>query len=319
MVQERINLTVEKELQELLEEYWKAFNKKEYKSKAAHYISYLPELYSRLHPYLANKRVEEKIGAWQFYQFHEDKPIPIRFYKPLAALASVLDIQLIRISRILENNIRPVKTFIVVGNPTAYKVFAILYTIITESTQNYITLNSKKIKKYGHYWRYYKFKSITGKVPSKKLNSVKITNRVKENQNIKFSIAICKLVKLRFEYDALYFKSKRFLDYRKKCNTKSMEIIGPRWRDRKGETKSAKYYFGIKHEFKIYNKWLKEKNLNICKTSILELKRELKKLPLIKVPSNLPQKPKTWYKPSNKPKGWHPKLLLLEKKNMYGW
>lgn len=278
----------------------------------SHYLKNLNTLFESFSPYMRKTFEVEETKTFLLQDFIQYN-IPICFHKILPLLADSLDLRIGLYPVLIDNEIKPLKSYLIIGKPSCYYTFTILLLGLLNTYDRFIKEKGLRIQNYNKGLYYHKKKS-PHKVKYKKLKGANLISQVKRYLNYRQLITFYKLAKLKYIMDAPMYESKTYKDFKKESNSIIKTFLGPRWADRKHNTRTVKYYFGIK-PYKIINKWPTPKILLGYTKHIKELKPIINSLTLPIIPKDLPPMPKHSRKPKGALEAWRPMRYRTVKTN----
>jgi hypothetical protein len=304
---------IEKPIGDELIHLLRAYNDYPYSENQSHISKYLTNLnsvYEDIHPYLIK-------------YFHEDKDItatqlvidlPLWANEAAMVLAQVLDIKVIKTKILEPNKVEPQKVFILIGKHKHKQI----YHILLKGAIHLYELKTKEwakwIRRYNMYITYHKKRS-PWLVRHEPLDGVSIMDSKKRHLRLKILAYFHELMQLRYRLDTQFIRSNSYMSFKFDVNTKIVEILGPRWRDRVKETKTLKYYFGDNY-YKVQNRWINTRKLPTYWKRTEELRNALKNSKNPPIPKDLPPMPKHSRKPKGAKERWRPKSYRLGKTNL---
>ena len=274
-------------------------------SNIKYWLVGLKEVYQRLYPYLIQSINQEEPILFSLYPQYPSNVIPKWLEEGFFSLAQVYDIKVIRVRFLEDSYVEPIYSFNLIGTPTNIALFNIIWVGLLNLYKVRINLLKKDVQLYNQKIRFHKRKS-PWLVKHKSLSKVKIKRKFETKLRLRIILRLHELMILRYEQDAHFIKSNNYLAFRKKVNKIIKEYLGPRWEDKIKETKTVKYYFGLK-PFKVQNRWMNTKKLPGFLNRIKELKSAIKSCPLIPIPKNLPPMPRHSRKVKGALERWKPK------------
>jgi hypothetical protein len=295
--------------------YLRHYLKYTYSENPRNYKSYLINintLFENFNPYMRQRFELEETKSYLLMDFI-NYPIQSRFQKIMPLLAQSLDLKIGLYPVLIGNEIKPLKTFLIIGKKSNYYTFVVLLMGLMNSYDRYLKSKAQRIKIYNAGITYHKNKS-PHKVHYHKLKGANLLSKVKIYLDCKQLYTFYRLAKLKHIMDAPMYESKPFKDYKKEVNSIIKTFLGPKWRDRKNNTKTTRYYYGTK-PYKIINRWPTQKTLLGYTKPIKELKLTLNSLTLPKIPKDLPPMPKHSRKPKGALEAWRPKQYRTVKTN----
>jgi hypothetical protein len=260
----------------------------------------LEKIYENIHPLLLRAFNIEKNTVEQILE-----PVPKFLEEGLFALGQVFDVKLIRLPLLNGEYIEPIYTFTLLGKPTHIKIFNMIWKGMLNLYEVYLGAFKKRLLDYNRYIKYHKRKS-----PWLVKHETLDVRKIKSNRGTRLRLKIIyyfnKWIKLRYALDAQFVKSIPYLRFKKEINQSIVKILGPKWKDRIKETKTTKYYFGLK-PFKVQNRWINSKILPGYLKRTEELRHAIKASKIIQIPKNLPPMPRHSRKVKGAAARWKPK------------